>query len=151
MVQRIVQARALVALSSAILVGCACAASQEASRRSQAVNGGPAAAAPDANVSAATLLRPALRLGLSAASTAATVALLSVGAAWLSASYRRASAQAAASAEASRALSQASMYEISEEHLPSFSASHGYGHRERSARGPLLRSQQSVPNIRAGV
>lgn len=88
-----------------------------------------------------------LRVGMPAAFSAVCLVAASTLVTWIKVSRRRAAAAEATKAAAERALFNASLFEISEEHLPSFAKSHGLPIGAGVEEKPLLRNLSSVPNI----
>lgn len=141
------------ALPALALATAAVSAPSTASTNSlhQALNDAVASSGVDAHMqtSHSSLYSIAL-LGMWTGASAITIIALSTAAAWISAARRRIAAEGEAAATVSSALLNASMQEIAEDYLPSFSSSHAGGmssHRTSAAR--LVPSFASAPQVQA--
>lgn len=98
----------------------------------QVINNALATVGQDSGKLTADLLQPVLKLSISAASTAVVVYLISVATFRGLQAFDRGSQESAARESRQRAWSRVSMLEISEDGLPSYSRSLGFGPRPRS-------------------
>lgn len=114
----------------------------------QVLNDAVAASALDSTISKTHRSIYSLgRVGLWTGTSAVTI--IALVAVWLQATRSRRAREGAASDEASRELLNASMQEISEDYLPSFSASHGGDMSSRAvSRSTLGQSFRSAPHVR---